>query len=122
MKRLCIRARLYAALSCRPSYVKVETQESGSERFPLLEGTIAGLRTQPFIHDCPVTVFEKGATHTFRVFCKNHCLLPANKVVEVVAPGLGWKGDVVVLRVGKKHTVVNMRGRDAGLADFVVQR
>jgi hypothetical protein len=29
---------------------------------------------------------------------------------------------MVVLRVGKKHTVVNMRGRDAGLADFVVQR
>jgi hypothetical protein len=83
---------------------------------------MAGLRMQPFIHDCPVTVYEKNAIHTFHVFCKNHRLLPDNQVIEGVAPGLSWRGDVVILRMGKKQAVVNMRSRDAGLADFVVKR
>ena len=122
VKCLQIRARLYAALSNKPSYTTVETRESGTNRFPLLEGILADLHTQPFIHDYPITVYESNCAHTFRVFCKNHCHLPVNKAIREMGPDLCWKGDIMVLRSGKKHGVVNMRSRDAALADFVVKR
>jgi hypothetical protein len=77
---------------------------------------------QPFIHDCSITVQEVNQAHTFRVFCKNHQRLPTNKAIKAIAPISQWKGDIVVMRSGKRGHVVNMRNRDAALADFVVKR
>jgi hypothetical protein len=34
-----------------------------------------------------------------------------------------WKGDIIIMRVGVDHRrVVNMRGRDAKLADFILKK
>jgi hypothetical protein len=117
-----IRARLYASLLQLPKRANIQTHESGANRFPLLEGVLSGLHTQPFIHDCAVTVYELSQAHTFRVFCKNHQFLPTNKPIKIMEPSSCWRGDLVVMRSGKKGQVVNMRGRDAALADFLVRR
>ena len=121
-KHLRIHAWLYASSSGHPVYTEIQTQESGTNRFPQLKGVLAGLCTQPFIHDCPIIIYEANHIHTFRLFCKNHCLLPANGVIRQIAADSQWKGDILIMRSGKKRAVVNMRGRDAGLADFAVKR
>jgi hypothetical protein len=68
-----------------------------------------------------VVVREGRARHTFRVFCKNHVGLPFN---ESVAGDQAWRGDILVMRVSQKggNLLVNMRGKDGALSDFLVQR
>jgi hypothetical protein len=121
-KHLRICARLYASSSRHPVYAEIQTQESGTNRFPQLEGVLADLRTQPFIHDCPITIYEANHIYTFRLFCKNHRLLPVNGAIRQIAAHSQWKGDILIMRSGKKRAVVNMRSRDAALADFAVKR
>lgn len=35
---------------------------------------------------------------------------------------IGWKGDILVMRKGLVHELVNFRGGDVSLADFAVKR
>jgi hypothetical protein len=78
---------------------------------------------QPYIHDCVVTVQEGSQLNTFWVFCKNHVKLLTNKIAIEKGRHVLWHGDIIVMRAGKKRptSVVNMRGRDARLADFTVK-
>lgn len=91
-------------------------------RFPMLESYFIGLQIQPFIHDCLLVVHDRRYSHRFRIFCKNHRSLPINPVVEQLGNKL-WRGDIIVMRVGKNGSVVNMRGHaDAKLSDFLVKK
>lgn len=119
-KFLQIRGRLYSQVLGRPEYVVIQTCDSGYNRFPLVEGLFAELRIQPFIHDCKIVVLEGRVVHEFRVFCKNHQHLSDNTSLQ----DFSWKGDLVIMRAGKKQrgSVVNMRGRDAGLADYAIRQ
>jgi hypothetical protein len=84
---------------------------------------MADIHRQPFIHDCNVVVYDGRVTHTFRLFCKNHCKLQRNKSTVVDGQIATWRGDIIVMRVGKRQPdVVNMRGKDARLSDFVVAK
>jgi hypothetical protein len=119
-KFLQLQAHLYfRALGCL-EYVLLQTWENGNSRFPLVEGLFADLRMQPFIHDCIVMIYEGRVVHEFRVFCKNHQHLPKNASLH----NHFWKGDIAVMCAGKRkgRSVVNMRGCNAGLADFAVQQ
>jgi hypothetical protein len=102
-----------------PAYVAVPTRDDGLTRFPLVESIFADIHTQPFIHNCVVIIIEGRVVHRFHVFCKNHRRLSINTTVWSL-----WKGDIVVMRAGKRQvrSVVNMRGHDAGLADYAVQQ
>lgn len=120
-KYLHIISRLYASDIGQPKFVPVPTQETPTTRFPLLENHLMGLPIQPFIHDCLVFVRDGRRSHKFRIFCKNHCSLPINSTIESLG-NARWHGDIIVMRVGQKGSVVNMRGSaDAKLSDFLVK-
>ncbi|KAJ7467387.1 hypothetical protein B0H11DRAFT_2239380 [Mycena galericulata] len=74
----------------------------------------------PSIHDVPVTVLRRLPSgrvvlSVFRCYFKRHKRLPHNHALNL-------KGDVLVMRVAAKNffSVVNMRGSDREVADFVV--
>jgi hypothetical protein len=118
---LQIRGRVYSTDLEQPVFISIPTQETQTTRFPLLENHLTGLKIQPFIHDCEVVVHDGRKSHKFQLFCKNHSFLPINTPVRKLGNRL-WRGDILVMRVGKKGLVVNMRGRsDARLADFLTK-
>ncbi len=93
-------------------------------RFPLAEGHFADAIVQPYIHNCSVIVLEKSQVHNFMVFFKNHRRLPINRSLRALQCEDALRGDVLVMRSASRNlaSVVNMRGRDSVLADFVVKR
>jgi hypothetical protein len=121
IRHLQIRGRLYPQSSNQPAYTLVPTANTGASHFPMVECLLSDLRIQPFIHDGIVVVREGNARHMFRVFCKNHHHLPVN---DSVTGNQAWRGDILVMRVSQKgrNLVVNMRGNDGALSDFLVQQ
>ena len=93
----------------------------GGPRFPFAESVLADGKIQPFVHDCIVTVYEGRQIHRFRVFFKRHQKLPANRCLP---DGISVRGDIVAMRVGAldQLSVVNMRGRDTVVSDYMVKR
>ena len=66
-------------------------------------------------------VDRQKKTHHFYFFFKNHCRLPVNQTVRALQEGEPWNGDIVILcRAARSNRVVNMRGKDAHLADFAL--
>jgi hypothetical protein len=115
---------LYRASGERPTFTNVITQDSGSQRFPYLQGLLDpdSNNRQPYIRFCEVSVFDGKRNNTFYFCFKNHSRLPKNKTVRSLSGGI-WKGDIIILRVGMDHQrVVNMRGHDAKLADFILKK
>jgi hypothetical protein len=103
-------------------FIHIHTHENGECRFLLVEGFFAHFRRQPFIHDCLLTVNEGTQSHTFQLFFKNHRSMPLNTNISRMVGNRTWRGDMIIMQAGKHagKTVVNMRGRDAGLADFAI--
>lgn len=89
-------------------------------RFPVPESLLQDATLQPYIHNCQVTIHEDRHTYRFCIFFKRHCHLVPNPLLS----GMGclFRGDVVVMRVGEGSSVVNMRGRDVAIADFMITR
>jgi hypothetical protein len=121
-----IRSRLYSSQRCKPILVKVPTRctypaRQGGPRFPFAESVLSGSEIQSYVHDCIVTVYERQQTHRFRVFFKRHQKLPAN---QSLPNGMSFRGDIVIMRVGALNqlSVVNMRGRDTVISDYMVKR
>lgn len=80
---------------------------------------------QPFIHNVRVTVEERKKTHEYMVFFKRHRYFSPNEVIKrLVGRNITpvFCSDVIVMRIGKKTSYVNMRGRDSVLADFIVKK
>jgi hypothetical protein len=76
--------------------------------------------TQPYVHDCMVTVHDDKQLHRFKVYFKWHVYLALNPAI----PSKGrssFRGDVMVMRVGTNGAVVNLRAGDTSLADYVVR-
>ena len=120
-----IRCRLYSTARTRPMPVVVcarSDRTQAANRYPYIESLFEDSRVQPYIHNCIVRVHEGSITHQFMVFFKRHCHLPVNDLVS--CRGCIFRGDVVVTRVAVRNvrSVVNMRGRDALLADCVMSR
>jgi hypothetical protein len=119
-------ARSYPTSKCpRSIYVSVRFEQTEStQRYPIAEAVLDGAATQPYIHDCKVTIREGIRRHQFMVFFKNHSHLPTNAFfegLEVEGVGRRLNGDIVIMRVGQKATVVNMRGKkDARRANWII--
>lgn len=90
-------------------------------RFPFAESILSEAEVQPYIHDCIIKIIEAGRTYRFRVFFKRHRRLQPNRHLpgHVVFPG-----DILVMRASALYTlsVVNMRGCDIGLSDYLISR
>lgn len=95
---------------------KIDTQTNKRGRSPRLDIIMSQHRLQPYIHDGIVTVKYRGKDYKFHFFVKNHVQLQPNITVG------GWKGDIVVMRKGKKFGLVSMPSVLAPLADFAVRR
>lgn len=90
-------------------------------RFPFAESLFQDARVQPYIHSCFVTVYEGRHIYRFCIFFKRHCRLPPNLLLGGTEND--FRGDAVVMRVGADHQlVVNMRGRDVSIADYMMVR
>lgn len=119
-----IRARVYQASRAHPTFINVIAQDNGNWRFPYLQGLLdpKSNNLQPYIHFCKVRIFDGRRDDTFYFCFKNHIRLPKNKTVRLLS-GAVWKGDIVIMCVGVDHQrVVNMRGGDAKLADFILKK
>jgi hypothetical protein len=68
-----------------------------------------------------VTVYEGNQIHRFRIFFKRHRKLPDNRSLP---HGVHFRGDIVIMRTGALNqlSVVNMRGRDTVVSDYMVKR
>ena len=76
-----------------------------------------GATTQSYVHDCLIRIVDRRAGHAFHIFFKRHQFLPHSSCLDVC-------GDILVMRAGKCNIncVINMRGRDAVMADFVAEK
>ena len=93
-------------------------------RSPFPENHLAEFATQPYIHNCLVTVHESVHEYRFMVFFKRHVLLRKNKCLPTLLQGSVsiLQGDVLVMRLGSVAAYVNMRDRDTILADWLMRR
>jgi hypothetical protein len=121
-----IQSRLYSSFRIKPVLVRVPTRcicpaRQGGPRFPFAESVLSDGKIQPRVHDCIVQVREEGQVHCFRVFFKRHRRLPVNRSLSLATP---FRGDIVIMRVGAldKLSVVNMRGRDTVVSDYMVNK
>jgi len=115
-----IHARFYGTNSNRPVTKALYTQINLHGRSPRLDLVMGDNRLQPHIHDGIVKVINQGKTTRFHIFVKNHRRLRSNGILE--GWNMPWKGDIVVMRKGISHELVNIRANDASLADFVVKK
>ncbi|KAJ7441266.1 hypothetical protein FB451DRAFT_1191140 [Mycena latifolia] len=110
-----VTARLYTAHHA-PVLVPVQARCASTNpqdaRCPFVEN-IMGFTSQPYIHDVSVLVLHRGADgrsalSRFRVYYKRHRRLPKN-----------WR---LGLKAKCHSSVVNLRGSDVKLADFVIAK
>lgn len=113
-----IRGRYYGAMSLRPVYKSVHTQANAQGRAPRLDLILSDNKLQPFIHDTIITVVSRRTTSRFHIFVKNHRQLQVNEVVQRWNNGGSWRGDIVAMKKGKVHEIVNLSQRDVSLVDF----
>ncbi|KAF9523952.1 hypothetical protein CPB83DRAFT_774687, partial [Crepidotus variabilis] len=107
--------------------ISVDTREMRKQmphtRCALPESFFADSAIQPYIHNCIVTVHYRRRINRFMIFFKQHLKLQQNIAIQQLLgrpPVL--RGDAVVMRVGKVHPYVHMRGRDGRLMDRILKR
>jgi hypothetical protein len=68
-----------------------------------------------------VKVCEGSSVYRFMIFFKRHCKLRKNKTLQTQC---FFQGDIVAMRIAAKNDspVVNMRGRDTILLDWVIPK
>lgn len=90
-----------------------------ARRFPIPESLLQDAVLQPYVHNCHVTVHEGRHTYRYCIFFKRHCRLQPNPLLSGVDGQ--FRGDAVVMRLGVGScSVVNMRGRDVAIADYMM--
>ncbi|KAF8874089.1 hypothetical protein BD779DRAFT_1451188, partial [Infundibulicybe gibba] len=117
-----LHGRYYNMSSRRPVLKAIHTQMNSTGRAPRLDIVFAQHKIQPYIHDAIVSVVHRNATTHFHIFVKNHCQLRPNKIIQRWSPARTWRGDILVMRKGVSHDLVNLHGGDGALADFAVKK
>jgi hypothetical protein len=79
---------------------------------------------QSYIHDAVITIEYHGRSHKFVVFTKNHKWLPLNAAVERLLgdDDVYWKGDIAVMKLGRRDQFVNITSKDKPLSNYAVKR
>jgi hypothetical protein len=121
-----LRSRLYSTNDFKARQVLVTSRQDNGlfpgVRYPYAENCMKNSQTQPYIHNCVVTVHEGTHVYKFMVFFKNHQHLPRNNCLSTLSKFSNLRGDVLVMRIGVKFSYVNMRERDTVLADWFMKR
>ncbi len=100
----------------------VKTHSTGTSRFPAAELVFGGMQVEPGVHDAIVTVIVNGVSSKFNIFCKASPELDLNETIATMSPNKTWRGDILVMKMGKRAPgVVNWRGADNYLANLVVK-
>ncbi|PPR05730.1 hypothetical protein CVT24_006682 [Panaeolus cyanescens] len=116
-----VQARVYQADSPKPHFRNVMTHDNGTQQFALTQNVLHHV-VQPYTHFREATVIDRRKRHTFYIFFKNHCRLPVNGSIRKLA-GTEWRGNIVIMRgAANGDGLVNMRGNDARLSDFLIKR
>lgn len=120
-----VRARLYAIGKPKPFFISTCYREDTSEpgrRFLDALTTLSGARIQPYVHDIVVTLDYKRKSYSFRVFFKHHRMFQANQAIRTLA-NVDIHGDILLVSVGKKVEIRNVRGGDeTKAADLAVKK
>jgi len=125
---LQLRARLYSAMRPIPRQVLVNSRQANYKahhtRSPFPENHLSDFATQPYIHNCAVTVYEGANKYQFMVFFKRHILLRSSRCLHALLRGHRaiLKGDAIVMRMGSLAAYVNMRERDTIIADWLMKQ
>ena len=119
-------SQLYSSLKIKPVLVLVPTRcicpaRQVGPRFPFAESVLSDSKIQSHMHNCVVQVHKAGQVHSFHVFFKQLSHLPDNQSLSLTTP---FQGDIVVMQVGAldKFLVVNMRGHDTVVSDYMVNQ
>ncbi|PPQ82450.1 hypothetical protein CVT24_002471 [Panaeolus cyanescens] len=116
-----IQGRVYQAEAAGPHFRNIMTHDNGRQHFALTQ-SVMHHDVQPYTHFSEAIVMDRRKRHTFYVFFKNHCRLPVNGPIRKLT-GQEWRGNMVVMRGSANgEGIVNMRGRDAHLSDFLIKR
>lgn len=122
-----LRARLYDG-DRKPCPVLVTTRCELAPKYvgprdALAESVLAESRIQPYVHDCFVTIQDDRRTHYFRVYLKRHAHLRTNEYLPQ-ENDFDLHGALFVMRSAamEPSSVVNMRGGDARLSDWLIGR
>jgi len=112
----------------RPRCILISSRQPSAvirlQQFPFVENYIARHSIQPWVHNCAVTVQEGLNIYRFMVFFKRHHTFGPNRSLQALLQGQPSlvRLDVVVMRIGKASSFVNMRGRDSVLADWLMKK
>ena len=123
-----LHAQLYSAQKGKPTQIHVPTRclypvRQVGPQYPLVDSVLDEPQLQPYVHNCVVYVREGNQTHWLWVFFKWHRRLPYNISLLPFQQRMIAQGDFVVMRVGiYPGSVVNMRGRDTQISDWVIGR
>lgn len=113
---------MYPTSGKQPVVVHVKTHSTSTSRFPAAELVFGGMHVEPGVHDAIVTVIVNGASFKFNVLCKANPELDPNETIATMFPNENWRGDILVMKMGKRAPgVVNWRGADNYLANLVVK-
>lgn len=116
-----VQSRVYQAESPTPHFRNLMTHNNGAQHFALTQSVLHH-EVQPYTHFREATVMDHRKRHNFYIFFKNHCRLPINESVRKLT-GVEWHGNIVIMRGSAKgNGLVNMRGKDAQLSDFLLKR
>ena len=128
MHNIKLRAHLYSIQKGKPTQVFVPTRCLFPARqigpwYPFTDSVLDTPQLQPYVHDCCVRIHEGNQTHQLRVFFKRHRRLQYNNSLPFMRRRIVAQGDFVVMRVGVyPSSVVNMRGHDPQISDWVIGR
>ncbi|KAH6915893.1 hypothetical protein BKA70DRAFT_1216199 [Coprinopsis sp. MPI-PUGE-AT-0042] len=117
-----IKSLLFSTSNASPATVSVPTlvNPSGRQRFPCIEA-VMGARSR--IHDCTVEVLDgMGRPCQFLVSCQADDLLPMNRSLRVLAPGLQWTGSILVMKIGQQAAFISLSSADKPVAIVALQR
>ncbi|PPR04633.1 hypothetical protein CVT24_011910 [Panaeolus cyanescens] len=99
-----VQARVYPADSPKPHFRNIMTHDNGTQQFALTQNVLHHV-VQPYTHFREATVIDRRKRHKFYL------------------AGTEWRGNIVIMRgAANGDGLVNMRGNDARLSDFLVKR
>ncbi|KAF8209983.1 hypothetical protein K438DRAFT_1960213 [Mycena galopus ATCC 62051] len=113
-----LRSRLYSTAPNGPRVASTPThieKSNPNAQYPLVESHFLDAAHQPWIHDFRIRLEHGQKVSRFRIFLKRSKALAPNAYANNIM------GDIVLMRVAAADitSVVNMRGTDARIADYV---
>lgn len=121
-KHIELKVWYYGSNCLHPVSKTVHTLSNTSSHSPQLEHLMGRRLMQPHIHDGIISIKHRrmNKISKFQIFVKNHKHLPANMSLRRWR-NVQWRGDIVVIKMGKSHGLVNISPADSKLADFAVK-